>query len=472
MMRWVASARMRARNIAPRTILLAGWLIVIAYAFPGYMNWDSGDQLFQSRQHRLEDWHPPIMGAYWHVIEHVVSGPFGMLVLQTVAFEYGVHALLCLRFRPRTAALLTAGFVVFPPILTPMAVVWKDAQMAGFLAAGLALALRPGRWKIVLGCALLTLASAVRDNAPAALPPLCLLIAAGWWLRRRLVTWGVAVALCVAIVATGLVLDMTTTRAHMHAWYKSVALHDIAGTLCFEEPMSDDAVRAALPGVPLLVRSRLQASMCEQYNPRAWFALFGDNPIFDQHPDPAERRARRAGWWRMVTEHTHAYLTHRWTVMKEVIGLSDSQPWEPVCQTFAANPDHLQRIHHDHSLSPFQRIAGQWFFQRWSTTLLYRPWAYVLVSFALLGYAAWRRDRLLAALLGSGLLYELSYFVGAAAPDFRYSHWLVVCCSLGVVIVFGERLRAGLRPDAGATARGEREHGGGERADDHGGEPR
>jgi hypothetical protein len=133
-------------------------------------------------------------------------------------------------------------------------------------------------------------------------------------------------------------------------------------------------------------------------------------------------------------------------MMKEVLGLSDSQPWEPVCQTFAGSPDQLTRLQHDHALSWFQRRAGGWFRDAWSTTLLYRPWAYALVALLLLGHAARRRDRLLAALLGSGLLYEASYFLGASAPDYRYSHWLVVCCSLSVAIVFGERLRAGLGP--------------------------
>ena len=449
----IASLRSRVARCEPRWILLAGWLIVIAYAFPGYMNWDSGEQLIQARAHWLVDWHPPIMGAYWRLIEIVVSGPFGMLVLQTAAFEYGIHALLCLRFRPRTSALLAAAFVVFPPVLTPMAVVWKDAQTAGFLVAGLALALGRGRWRIALGCALLTLAAAVRDNGAAALPPLCLLIAASWQLRRTAFTWGAAVALFLACATTAALANACVTAHHAYPWYKTVAIHDFAGTICFEDPMSDDEVRAALRDVPLLVRSDLQSRLCRRYDPRAWFALSApDRAIFDERPDKSDRLARRAAWWRLVRDHPHAYLTHRWAVMKEVLGLSRSQPWEPVCQSSAGSPDQLARLHHDHSLSWFQQRAGRWF-GAWSETLLYRPWAYALVALILLGHAARRRDRLLAALLGSGLLYEASYFLGAAAPDYRYSHWLVVCCSLSVAIVFGERFRAGRGAMASAIER-------------------
>jgi len=52
---------------------------------------------------------------------------------------------------------------------------------------------------------------------------------------------------------------------------------------------------------------------------------------------------------------------------------------------------------------------------------------------------------MIAALCGSGLLYEASFFVGTAAPDWRYSHWMVTCCVLSAVIILVERVRAGRR---------------------------
>jgi hypothetical protein len=288
----------------------------------------------------------------------------------------------------------------------------------------------------------------VRDNGAAALPPLCLLIAASWQLGRRAATGGAAVALFIAFVAAASFANACTTVRPTFPWYRSVAIHDLAGTICFADPMSDDDVRAALRDVPLRVQSDLQRDLCKLYSPRSWFALSDDSGFFTGVPSAQERLARRAAWWNLVREHPHGYLTHRWAVMRELLGITDSPPWEPVCQMFAAYPEQLKRLHHDHSLSWFQRRAGQWFLDTWSTTLLYRPWAYALVSLVLLGYAARRRDRLLAALLGSGLLYQASFFPGAAAPDYRYSHWLVVCCSLSVVIVFCERLRAGLASSA------------------------
>lgn len=36
---------------------------------------------------------------------------------------------------------------------------------------------------------------------------------------------------------------------------------------------------------------------------------------------------------------------------------------------------------------------------------------------------------------GLGLLYECSFFVAAAAPDYRYSHWLVTCTCIALVAI-------------------------------------
>jgi hypothetical protein len=440
---WNAITR-HLRATRPRWIVFLAWSITIFYAYPGYLNWDSGDQIFLSRTNVYEDWHPPIMAVYWHAIEWVIRGPFGMLVLQTSLFAWGIYSLLALRFRPHTAALVTAGILLLPPILTPMAAVWKDAQMAGFLVAGFALALRTSWRSRIAGLVLLVLAAAVRDNGAAALPPLCIAIVSGWAVRKRFITLRAAV-LCVLIVVVAMGANKLVVTKRVHAWYRTVAIHDIVGTICVEDRMSDDEVRTLLAGVPLVAKSDIQRHMCKHYNPRIWFPIvFADDPVFNLFPDKAERLARGAAWKHMVRTHPHAYLSHRWLVMKEVLGLSESQPWEPVCQSFAANADHLQRIRHDASLSPLQETLGTWFRTSWSTKLWYRPWVYALLSAVLLAYAIRRRDTLLFALLGSGLLYEASLFIGAAAPDFRYSHWMVTTTILAMAIIFGERLRAGI----------------------------
>jgi hypothetical protein len=438
----------RAMRLHPRWLLIAGWGLVIVYAFPGYMNWDASEQLWQGRNHALQDWHPPLMAAYWSVLDQIVRGPLLMLLLQTGLWLWSLYTLLRLRFSERTSAIAATLLLLFPPMMTTMTGVWKDAQMVAFVLAGTLLAMQPRRWQRGLGCLLLVLGTGVRDNAPAALPPLCLLIASAWQLRTRWHTWGAALGMFVAIVIGAVLANRAVPHEPVFPWYKTVAVHDFAGTVCREDRMSDDEVRALFEGVKLLPAENLQGWMCLKYETRVWFALNAtdDNPsVFAWTFDDDERRARRRAWFRLVTTHTHAYLSHRWALMRELLGLTDSEPWEPVINTFTANKDQGRRLHHEGKQTVFQRWTGQLIRTKLSTTILFRPWAYALVGFALLGYAARRRDKLVAALVGSGLLYELGYFVAAAAPDWRYSHWMVSCVTIAAAIVFGERWRAGAR---------------------------
>jgi hypothetical protein len=144
------------------------------------MNWDASDQLAQSRNGLLTDWHPPVMAAYWHLLDVVVRGPITLLLAQATLFVWGIYRVLLHLLQPVAAAWLAAGLVLFPAILAPMAVTWKDAQMAACFVAGLALALEPSGRRRALGLLLLTVGAAVRDNAPFALPPLCIWIVSSW----------------------------------------------------------------------------------------------------------------------------------------------------------------------------------------------------------------------------------------------------------------------------------------------------
>src|SRR5690606_28312075 len=108
---------------------------VVLYAYSGYLNFDSADQLLQARRGAYGDWHRPLMAAYWRKLELIARGPVAMLVLQVSLFLWGLYRVLRQRLSPRAAAGVAAGLMLFPPILTPMAPVWKDAQMAAFLLA-------------------------------------------------------------------------------------------------------------------------------------------------------------------------------------------------------------------------------------------------------------------------------------------------------------------------------------------------
>lgn len=446
--RFAIGARDRLVATKPLTILAFAWLFVVIYAYPGYMNWDTGEQLYQARTHYYQDSHPPVMTVYWRVIELVMRGPFPLLVLQTTLWTFGLYRILRMRFGARASAWTTLGLMLFPPILTPMAPVWKDAQMAALLVAGFAIAMGPS-WKTrIAGIVVLTVAAAVRDNAIAALPPMLLVVMASWGLRRKLAIIGAGAALCIAMFGTALYANEKAKDVNDYILYSTTMLHDIAGTICYADPLTDDEVRDILKGVKLVAvpDHDLQKKFCKEYTPRVYFGLlFGgvEHNIFTVAPQQPERDAREAAWERLLKEHTGAYLKHRWHVMKQVLGMTEYEPWEPVCQSFGANDAHLDAVEHDASHSRFQQKLGDWFMKKWTTKIFYRPWLYALLSLIVLVYAAFTRRGLIAALVGSGLLYEATFFIGTAAPDFRYSHWMVTMCCLSLAMIFGERFRRG-----------------------------
>lgn len=436
--------------MSPRLILCAAWLVVIVYAFPGYMNFDASEQLHQARTSYFDDWHPPLMAAYWRGLDVVLRGPFLMLVLQTTLFLWGLYAVFRLRLAPRTSAIVAACLLVFPPIFTPMAPVWKDAQMAAFLLGGTLLAMQSRACLRIAGCVLLALAVGVRDNGAAALLPLLLLIASSWF-TRRLHALLVALCMFVAMFGAATLTNRAISDMHSHAWHLSTAIHDIAGTICHAGPLDDAHVRELTAGIPLAPQERLQEHICAVYSPRVWFSLAYDNTkIFDHDPPKADRLARRASWIRTVRTHPLAYAKHRWAVTRELLGLTTNPPWEPVCQTFTATAEQRTRLRHDVTRSWIQRREGE-ALTALSSTWLFRPWMYFVLALIAAGYVIARRDWLATAFITSGLLYELSLFAFASAPDFRYSHWMITCTCIVLVLIFRARI-APPRPDIAERA--------------------
>lgn len=426
-------------------MLIAAWLAAVVYAYPGYMNYDVADQLHQLRRHELTDWHPPLLAGYWRVFELVVTGPITLLLVQVTLFLWAVHSILRARLREPAAAWLAAALLLFPPVLTPMAVVWKDAQMAAFLVAAIALALRPSRRARVFAIVMLAFAAGIRHNGGAALPAVALLAASTWWSRRLLARISLAVAIVVVAYVPACAIDRGLTDTKSYAWYRTTAMFDIVGIGCHAPPLSDDELRALLVGVPIHAPSDLQRRFCEVYPPgkRDWFAYAG---LFDWEPNEHERAARKRAWKRMVTRFPGAYIESRLVFAADLLGLiPGAWTWEPVGQDFAGTSDQLRLVSHDHTHSAVQKGLGRAY--RWlaEETPLYRPWLYALAGLALLAWAIRRRDLLVGCIVASGIVYELSIILFANAPDFRYSHWMIACTCLGGVLAIASRARHMMR---------------------------
>jgi hypothetical protein len=91
-----------------------------------------------------------LMAVLWGVLDRIIAGPFLMLLLQATLFLAGSYLVLRRALPPRTAALAASLLLLFPPVLTPMAYIWKDSLMAGcccWASASLSRSVAaPGSW--------------------------------------------------------------------------------------------------------------------------------------------------------------------------------------------------------------------------------------------------------------------------------------------------------------------------------------
>lgn len=443
----------RIRRLPPAVIVATGWLVGLVYAYPGLVTMDSMDQLSEARAGFYTDGHPPAMAAMWKLVDAVISGPLGMLVLQTAAFVTGTYLLLRRALSPRRAAIAAVLLYWFPPILAPMAVIWKDCIMAGFFLLGAALVLEPKRgWKIA-GLGAFLIATAVRYNAPAAtLPLIAFLFAwpglAGW---RR---YAVAAGAWLAITALSFGINSFLTDRKMYIWQSSLAVLDIAGTLAnVDGDIPDSELRDTFAGTNILVDHeihqaiRRQYALCREHGMDFEPLVARDGhlwnlPIFGTTPAPPEQRdAIARAFWDVVTAHPGAYLAHRWTATREALGMSSHTLGLMVMTSKAQYEPYMNRLGLEkRAWQPQTWLQGRavWFAKK---TPIFTPFIYVLVGIILLPLAIRARHLDVVALLLSGLALEATLFPLAPTPDYRYSHWLVACTMIAVVMLTARRSR-------------------------------
>jgi hypothetical protein len=429
------------RFFTPRLILIAGWIWFLAYAFPGFVTADSYTQLRQARgDEPLTDWHPPMMSLIWRYTDKLLAGPFAMLTIQSVAFLLGTYLIVRRLVSPRAAAIVAVVFLILPNNIIVMSVVWKDALMAGFLILGLAALLEDRtRWRVV-GCVFIFLATAVRYNALAATLPLVVLL----WNRDIAIAWykrfGVGFAVWLGITGSALLVDHLIVDKHAPVFEIGAAPVDIEGILHFAPDVDIDALKRETPDAPWQPGVDVRQVVDKGYKPYNSFHQIldgGPSSIFTYPTSTAQTDALAALWKRLVREHGAAFLRHRLAVAKAQLECRVS-----VWHATMTNEQAEAISNHRSRLSPTQKVwvrANQIV----TSTKPFRPRLYFALSIVLLAFT--RGRRLVAALLLSGLANELLLFAIAPSVAYRYSHWMILCVLLSIILLVIERSRASSR---------------------------
>jgi len=373
------------------------------------------------------------------VLDHVIRGPLLMLLLQCGLFLGGLYVLLRRRLTAKRAALLTLAIFVFPPSLTMMGVVLKDSLMAGALLVGCAGLTSARRGPRLAALAAFLLAAGLRHNAISVVVPLIALLspwpaARGPWVRA-----GVGALIALGLTGSAVLINRGLTDVPTHPFHQSVAPMDIVGTLTWAPDLTDDEVRALLPGVKFAPASGLQAHARRVYDVNKWWGehIRGDARLFDDPTTPELRAGVVSGWWNLITAYPGAYLIARLDMMRELIGFTDVR-WTPVYE--ARNEESMLR---NTGQPPANRnVVQRWLAKRMLklgyTSVIFRPYLYMLLALGLI--VILRRDRVMLALLISGFTYLGMLLIVSPAPDFRYIHWLIITAMIGAAVrLFGRR---------------------------------
>ncbi len=420
---------------------------MMLYAFPGFMSYDSVYQLAESRSGVYSDGHPPAMAMLWRIVEVFITGPAGMLVLQTTAFLAGVYLLMRTRVVPRTAAIIAVLVLWFPPVAAVMGVIWKDSQMTAYLLLGFGLLVQERRSTKLWGLAALVLATAMRHNALVMTFPLILLCFVWDPQHRFLKRHAIAFGAFVLVTLSAQLITKALTDKEKHIWVNSLAMCDITSTLRYvDETIPDDELRKIFDGILIMVPrhdlhqyTKRDADRVEDHYVDVLWATAYTTFVIPR--DAAERAAVTRAWKEIVFSHKAAYLKYRWGIFRRLLGLTDEEMQSPVYNWFLDVQDiwkSSNKVEHDVASAKLQtelrdaiHVVG--------VTPIFRVMLYVILGFVLLPFAL--RDREALALLGSAFTSEAVLFFLSPTTDWRYSYWLMVATILAAILIVARRAR-------------------------------
>ena len=457
----------RPAALDPSIICLAGFIVSLLINYPGFMSYDSVQQLLEARAGAYSDMHPPFLAFLWHLTNSIVPGPFGMLIVETALIWCGTYLISLCWFSDAHPILRLAPclLVFYPPIFGISGAILSDILMWAFLtlAIGMAGAIKPVSApagyrciaKFALGSMFLFAAILCRHNALIAVMPLVALgVVRGLGADRsprRLVAGSVIGGLVFAAMLFGALLVNNALTSYRVATLHVSALFDIAGVIV-GLPDADEQ-KAIYDRVPAqAIGSGSLENLIHTYSPaNASFLFLAEHPAFRPEPfayhkivneksdlSAQDQRALVDLWLETIFHHPLAWLRHRVNVFETVTGVT-YEPVSPVFMKPNGFPGWVKHIYGYRSpeLNVFQKGVNWVLAHLSEQTFFWRPWCYLVLTVLLIGAClAFRTpERIEIALIAaSGLAHEGGLFLFATSADFRYSHYMIYTSGLALLL--------------------------------------
>jgi hypothetical protein len=427
-------------------------VFTLAVYYPGFMSFDSVYQLRLAREGVTDNGNPPMMSYVWRVVDRIIPGPGGMLILNAGIFWFSLAAIAATLFSStpwRIAVLLFCG--LWPPIFGLLGTIWKDVGMHAFFLGAIASTLhaqekRRPVWLLLSGL-FIWMASSYRHNAVVASVPLILLnvcIAArllnnptSRWARRLQPqrARGVFIALVTGLVC--IILFSTVSAVNNYGvqdvqLWRAILIHDLVGisTCADANVLPEEITRQSRVDLRELKQIYVGHHLASIFNPGAR-ALVGS-------ADPTSTAVIQAGgvsgevvfrrWFNAILDHPGCYLYHRGQIAAKLLVVEPGEPWYPFHVGIETNPYGI-------TFTPsrlFQSVRG-WLHFAATATFLYSAWIYHVLLIVFLLAAVILRLRysgIVLAVAASGILYALTNLIMAGSGDFRYNNWLIGGCCL------------------------------------------
>jgi hypothetical protein len=470
-------------------ICVSGFCLSILINYPGFMSWDSANQLIEAKNGLYSDTFPPFMALLWHFTDRIIQGPLGMLLLMSALIWLGTFLVTLYWFNKdqfTPLSLLPAFIVFYPPLFGISGAIWKDNLMWGFLtlaigAAGSLERVSPRlRWwtyvKLAIIASLLLMAMLTRHNAGFAAVPLMILAIARWIKKpapfhRIAISAAIGLMVCVLLQFCAVATTEYLTTYKTNPWAYPV-MFDVTGIIYrIPDHQQQQAFYARVP-------ARLQSPgslerMLEAYNPRSINTMLfdlndllilraGGNPdkLIGLGPPPAigcamdkdpsvppnnyfytncfelteqERGSLIKLWSTLVIDYPLAWLSHRMALFHQLIGWNpynsvyiEQHPVDWAKQIYGYPTPQLTRLQID-----VKRLLIH-------MKPIFRPWIYLALTLFIIVTCllSLTEERLYILLISaSGLAHEGGLFFVAASAEYRFSHYMIYTSILGLLLL-------------------------------------
>jgi hypothetical protein len=402
----------------------------------------------------VDDWHPALIVHIWRIVNMLIPGPAGMLILQQAAYWLGIGLLVfnMLNERPRWLKFVLLTFLgLFPVWWLATATILKDILMISslLLATGLFSTLkvdlyRAQFWvKVLFIYGFLFLACGFRHNAVTAVAPIAFLIT--FWILTPYLNLWMRAAASASVVASIVICTNVTAKLGVEKRYpflvNQILFWNLAG-------LSIDADSLLIPVEAFAdPNSASVVTLSRYYQDQSCNMIAFDSGIIDPSVCSDEVVGKRFLDYSLtvILSKPADYLRIRWRFLKHFSGYGRWRPYGAYIfnTKYWPGDENLGLPMFTMNNAKVLDLIDEKLVSRMMVLGLYNVIPYLLLALIELLWLVRTRPLLsgskntliLKMLLLSGILYWLPLLIIAPSNDFRYHLWTITTTS--IIGVFG-----------------------------------